>query len=114
MQGLTALFKRISAFFATIAALIASLFGMSPEKPAEPISPDVPTTVEAGELETHYSMDGAFDVSFLAYPAANETIEKYQIWYPTAMEQDGRTYPALLLLNGTSWGASGSLAALSA
>jgi len=59
-----------------------------------------------GEIETKYTELGSYDVSYAEFNADGKVWGKYEIWYPSEM-QDGTTYPLVILANGTGVKASG-------
>lgn len=59
----------------------------------------------SGEIEAKYAALGSYDVSIAEYDANGTAWQKYEIWYPTEME-DGVTYPLVIMANGTGTKAS--------
>lgn len=62
--------------------------------------------VTGGEIEAKYTALGAHDVSYIEFDAGNETYKKHEIWYPTEMTDNSRTYPLVVMANGTGVKAS--------
>ena len=62
--------------------------------------------VAGGQIEEKYIALGSYDVSYVEFDAGNETYKKYEIWYPTEMAEDSRTYPIVVMANGTGVKAS--------
>lgn len=62
--------------------------------------------VTGGEVEAKYTTLGPYDVSYIEFDAGNETYKKYEIWYPTEMMDSSRTYPLVVMANGTGVKAS--------
>lgn len=60
----------------------------------------------SGALETKYTALGTLEVSSAEYEAADKTWQKYEIWYPSAMESGTDTYPLVIMANGTGVKAS--------
>jgi len=60
-----------------------------------------------GRLEEKYLAKGTYEVSYQD-KLAFENYRKYEIWYPTELEQSEKKYPVLVICNGT--GACASLA----
>lgn len=88
----------------TVVGLVAcAVFG--PQKPAAPENywDSVKTS---GEVEAKYAVLGSFEVSCVEYESDNALIAKREIWYPSEMETSGKTYPLVLMANGTGVGAS--------
>lgn len=74
-----------------------------------PMAPDDYTSEvkTGGTIEAKYLAHGNADVKLLevSYPD-NEDIKTISIWYPSELEQSGKTYPVVLFVNGTGVGAS--------
>ena len=62
--------------------------------------------VTGGEVEAKYTTLGPYDVSYIEFDAGNETYKKNEIWYPTEMMDSSRTYPLVVMANGTGVKAS--------
>ena len=60
----------------------------------------------AAPLEQAYTQKGGFAVSAWEQASGDETLGKFTVWYPTQMETDDRTYPAVVMVNGTGVPAS--------
>lgn len=59
--------------------------------------------VPGGEIEKKYTALGSHDVSSVEYSAGNDVWKKYEIWYPTEMKDSGKTYPLVIMANGTGY-----------
>ncbi|MGG4146282.1 alpha/beta hydrolase [Paenibacillus algorifonticola] len=57
-------------------------------------------------LEKQYTALGAQEVSFAEFEAEDETIKKYEIWYPKKLESSDMKYPVVVVANGTGIPAS--------
>ena len=57
-------------------------------------------------LEEKYTALGSFEVSYVEYEAENALIAKREIWYPSEMHNGDKTYPLVIMANGTGVGAS--------
>lgn len=59
-----------------------------------------------GAIEKTYTAMGSSEVSFDEYNASDSSIKKYEIWYPSEMKEGGKTYPLVIMANGTGIKAS--------
>ena len=59
-----------------------------------------------GEIETQYTGLGEYKVSLAEFDAPGTVWEKYEIWYPSDLEQSDETYPVVVIANGTGMKAS--------
>jgi len=59
-----------------------------------------------GEIERKYTALGSYEVSYVEYETNNELIAKREIWYPAEIESSDKTYPLVLMANGTGVAAS--------
>lgn len=62
-------------------------------------------TEPKGEIETKYTALGSCEVSYAEFKAEDRRWEKYEIWYPSEM-QEGTVYPLVVMANGTGVNAS--------
>lgn len=60
----------------------------------------------AGEIEKKYTVMGDMDVSYFEYDASDDTIKKFEIWYPTNMQEEQEKFPVVIMANGTGVKAS--------
>lgn len=87
-----------------IAAIIILLF-IASKQPAvkedyfEKVKTDKP-------LEAKYTAKGNYEVAYIEFDAENDTYKKYEIWYPAEMEKGNRTYPLVVMANGSGVAAS--------
>lgn len=59
-----------------------------------------------GEIETKYTPLGLYEVSYLEFDSENENYKKYGVWYPSEMKDTEKTYPLVVMANGTGITAS--------
>lgn len=57
-------------------------------------------------IEKQYTALGNYEVSFAEFEADDETIKKYEIWYPRELESSDIKYPVVVIANGTGIPAS--------
>lgn len=57
-------------------------------------------------IETKYAGMGPCEVVSIEMPCTESKYEKYMIWYPADMEISGKTYPLVIMANGTGVSAS--------
>ncbi|MGN1295322.1 MAG: alpha/beta hydrolase [Bacilli bacterium] len=57
-------------------------------------------------LEQKYINKGSYEVSYIEFKADEKKIGKYKIWYPTEMEKTEKSYPLVVMANGTGVKAS--------
>ncbi|WP_195429389.1 alpha/beta hydrolase [Clostridium sp. D46t1_190503_E9] len=58
------------------------------------------------DLEKKYSEFGEYEVSFKSFDADSDVFKKYEIWYPTDLENSNEKYPLIVVANGTGITAS--------
>lgn len=63
------------------------------------------TTEIGGEIEADYLAEGSHEVSYAEYAADGEW-KKFEIWYPSDMEQSDENHPVVIVANGTGVKAS--------
>ncbi len=63
------------------------------------------TVSTGGAIEAKYLKIGPCEISCYEEPA-NDILEKYQVYYPLEMLDSGKTYPAVVFVNGTGVPAS--------
>ena len=94
---------------------IAVLVGMAAVGAIQDWSRDVPSvsvdyyteTQTGGEIEATYTAMGQYEVTYAEYPAQDLLIKQYEIWYPSALdEEESRTWPVVVMANGTGVPAS--------
>lgn len=87
-----------------VVAVVIFLFWAS-KQPAVP-SNYYEKVVTDKALEQKYTNKGTYDVSCIEFKAENEKIGQFKIWYPSEMEKSERTYPLVVMANGTGVKAS--------
>ncbi|MCD8124339.1 MAG: hypothetical protein LUE23_04780, partial [Lachnospiraceae bacterium] len=55
-----------------------------------------------GTIETACLEDGSYATSYYEQTAV-QVFEKYEISYPTELETEEKTYPVIVVCNGTGW-----------
>ncbi len=60
----------------------------------------------AGEIEKKYTAMGELDVSYSEFDAKTDAYQKYEIWYPSEMNNSDTKYPLVVMANGTGVRAS--------
>lgn len=58
------------------------------------------------DLEKKYTNKGEYKVKYIEYSSKEETIKKYEIWYPEELENSNNKYPVVIMANGTGVPAS--------
>ena len=59
-----------------------------------------------GMIETKYTSMGEHEVLLAEFDAPDTVWEKYEIWYPSNLEQSDQAYPVVVIANGTGMKAS--------
>lgn len=59
-----------------------------------------------GAIETKYTALGEHEVSLVEFEESDTAWEKYEIWYPSDLEQSDSIYPVVVIANGTGMKAS--------
>ncbi len=65
-----------------------------------------PEVVYTGELEEKYAAEGPYAVEMSRHPVDDETVKRYQVWYPLEMEKSSERWPLVVMANGTDMPAS--------
>ncbi len=97
-------FKVILIILVVLGALVVLLFVKGALTPAVPIG-YTQKVKTGGEIEAKYLSNGSFEVSYFEQDT-NESFGKYEIWYPKEAETTDRSYPVIVVLNGTGVKAS--------
>lgn len=64
-------------------------------------------TRTGGSIEAEYTAMGEYSVSCIDYPALDVLIQQYEVWYPTALEEESdKQWPVVVMANGTGVAAS--------
>ncbi|MDO5439757.1 MAG: hypothetical protein Q4F09_07035 [Erysipelotrichaceae bacterium] len=96
--------KVIAIILLVIVGLIAALFIKGATTPAVPKG-YTETTETGGEIEKTYLKNGPFETTYFE-KKTDEDFKKYEVWYPKELSNSDRTYPVLVVLNGTGVRAS--------
>ena len=96
--------KVVGIILLVIIVLIALLLVILSLKPFVP-NDYTRTTETGGQIEGAYLLEGSHEVSFTEYDAEGEW-EKFEIWYPSDLEQSETKYPVVIVANGTGVKAS--------
>ncbi len=90
-----------------IGAVIILLAGFLIWKINQPMVPlnYVDTVQTGGEIEAKYIKKGNYDISYYE-EQTNDSLKKYEIYYPKELETTAKKYPAVVFTNGT--GVAGS------
>ncbi|MCM1259596.1 MAG: hypothetical protein NC182_01465 [Prevotella sp.] len=59
-----------------------------------------------GEIEKKYTALGELKVSYKEFKCENQDYKKYEIFYPSILEKENKTYPLVIMVNGTGITAS--------
>lgn len=100
--------KKVLKVIGIVLLLFISLIVLLIVKAA--ITPMVPkdytqTVSAGGAIEEKYLKIGPYQVSHYE-EAANDILKKYQVFYPSELTGSGKTYPAVVFVNGTGVPAS--------
>ena len=96
--------KVIGIVLLTVVVIVAGFLGFISFRPAAPYHYTQKTNTD-GDLEAKYLSSGSFKTARLSADAEG-TLEKYTIYYPTELEASDRSYPAVIMVNGTGIPAS--------
>ena len=99
--------KAIKITLITIAIVIAVmilaiiiLFAVASKQPMvkEGYYNDVKTSAPS---EQKYTLKGDYEVSYYEQDAKNKQWKKFEVWYPAELETTDKTYPLVIMVNGT-------------
>lgn len=97
--------QRLTIAFAVMLSVAGAVQDWSKDVPS--VSADYyQQTPVCGTIEAEYTAMGAYEVSYAEYPALDVLIKQYKVWYPSALEQDTREWPIVVMANGTGVPAS--------
>ena len=87
-----------------IIALVAALMVKNYFDSKKPLLSDDYYTVfkSDSKLEKKYSGKGDFTVSSVKYKSDNKSIGNFRIWYPSEMGNGAKTYPLIVVANGSN------------
>lgn len=57
-------------------------------------------------LEAKYTAKGEYETAYIEFDAENDAYKKYEVWYPAEMKTENKTYPLVIMANGTGVPAS--------
>ena len=63
-----------------------------------------------GAIEEKYTALGEYEVSSVQFDVGDDVCKTYSVWYPKELESGTKTYPLVLMVNGTGAKASASSA----
>lgn len=63
------------------------------------------TTETGGAIEAAYTARGSYEVSYYEQET-DAAYRKFRVWYPAELEEGGKTYPLVVMANGTGVPAS--------
>lgn len=63
-------------------------------------------TTPGGDIESKYTALGSYEVSFEEFDAGDDLCKKYSVWYPSELKESGKSYPMVVIANGTGMKAS--------
>ncbi len=95
--------KRMLKILLTIAAiLIILILCLIVKGILTPFVPDnyTETVPTGGPIEAKYLQPGAYDISYFEKDA-DEALGKYEVYYPTELEESDGVYPVVVFANGT-------------
>ena len=59
-----------------------------------------------GDIEAKYSPLGSYEVEYAEFDAESDIWKKYEVFYPSEMKDSDKTYPLVIMANGTGTKAS--------
>ncbi|MGN1372975.1 MAG: alpha/beta hydrolase [Candidatus Coproplasma sp.] len=91
-----------------LAALSLSLFGFCYCASKQPAVKDgyFNDVTSQCEGEKKYTLKGGSEVAYYEGDASGTVCGKYEVWYPADMQTSGKTYPLVVMVNGTGVPAS--------
>ena len=57
-------------------------------------------------LEMKYAHPGSFEISYTEFASDNESIGKVRVWYPAELENSGKNWPMIMVVNASGTPAS--------
>lgn len=86
-----------------LAALVVCLCAMWKKEAARPLVTvqDLETIQPGGEIEAHYTGFGDAAVQSVTYDISGERWTQLTVWYPAEMETAQKSYPLIVMANGT-------------
>lgn len=98
------LLKALGIFLLIFLVLVGGLMTVMALMPAAPRRYTAKTET-GGILEERYLQQGGQEVRKATFEAEGD-LEKFTVWYPSAMEENDDVYPAVIMVNGTGVKAS--------
>jgi len=96
--------KFVGILALAVVALLVVILIKAALTPAVP--KDYTESVKTGGIcEQTYLKNGSYDTAYFEQ-TVSEDFEKYEIWYPEELSKSDRTYPVIVMLNGTGVKAS--------
>jgi len=84
-----------------IIVIAAVLFYLS--RKGSSLSEDYQSKVATGgDIEANYLKNGSYETSYYEI-AAIQNFSKYEIWYPSEISTTSKSYPVIVICNGTGW-----------
>lgn len=96
--------KVIGMILLVIIALVVLLFVKAALTPSAPDN-YTETVKTGGDIESTYLKNGQYSVSYFE-KETDEDFKKFEVWYPEEMKNENKTYPLIVVLNGTGVKAS--------
>ncbi len=96
--------KVMGIIILVIVGLVAAMFIKGALTPAVPKG-YTETVKTGGDIEQSYLKNGSFETAYFEHKVS-EDFEKYEVWYPKELSNSDRTYPVIVVLNGTGVKAS--------
>lgn len=101
--------KILGILFITIFVLVIALMIWNTKR--QLLSKNYPNQIKTGgDIEAKYAQYGPYEVAYFEQTVL-ENYKKYEIWYPSEMENSNLTYPVIVINNGTGMHASQQKAA---
>lgn len=90
----------IAIVIAVMILAIVILFAVASKQPMvkEGYYNDVKTSAPS---EQKYTLKGDYEVSYYEQDAKNKQWKKFEVWYPAELETTDKTYPLVIMVNGT-------------
>lgn len=57
-------------------------------------------------IERHFTPQGAYAVSYLEQATSDKRLKKFEVWFPAELTTSGKSYPLVVMANGTGVQAS--------
>lgn len=104
-RGVRRVLKVLSIVVLVVVGLVVALLVVGSAMPT--VAQDYYEHVETGgPVEARYTAMGPYQVGHQDFDAADDTIKKYEVWYPADLEGSDRAWPVVVVANGTGTPAS--------